>query len=190
MIRAVKSLFTPLAMAAAFAASLGAAAEASVLKWTLNGPLRPDQTTDPITGSFLFDTTTEGISAVGFVSPLTSPSGGLTFDRFLGETFSGLAFVPSTSSTTAFALVMDGVRISGLSTPGTLALSRGGFAEVTCTSADCDAVVRVTNWDDGATLTGEVVSEAAVIPVPAALPLAASAFAMMGLMRLRRRARG
>jgi hypothetical protein len=179
-------------------AALGAVAEASVLRWTLNGPII--QGNDPITGSFLFDTATSTFSDIALVSPATSPSGGLTFDTFFGQASDALIFGQSSADPNGAqtALSLTSFFLSDLETPGSLKVndeSSGRFAEFNCDSRSLCEVrtgTNVSNWERNGvgTLTGEAVPDAAVVPVPAALPLVVSALAMLGLIGRRRRARG
>jgi hypothetical protein len=190
------SFFRHAAAAVVCFAALGAVAEASVLKWTLNGPI--NQSADPITGSFLFDTATSTFSDIALVSPATSPSGGLTFDTFFGQASDALIFGQSSADPNGAqtALSLSNFSLSDLSAPGILKVNdvdSQSFAEFSCDSRSlCEVRTgsSVSNWKGNGvgTLTGEVAPDAAVVPVPAALPLVVSAVAMLGLIGRRRRA--
>lgn len=144
-------------------------AEASVLHWSIDAPIGPGG--GRVTGSFIYDTTSGSFYNVNLASPTTSPSGGLVFDSYIGQSgLSGLYFGQSSADPDSLQtqLHLVDIRPWNLDTPGVLQINtapdmRFG-AEVTCTGRDhCVRRIgnssSVSNWLAGGvgTLTGTVI---------------------------------
>jgi hypothetical protein len=177
---------------ATITASAGSA-EASIIRWTLDARLIEG---GAVTGSFFFDTNTTAVSNVDLTSSMSSPSGGLTFDTFLGVSVffvSGPVFGQKIADPDKpqVALELNGIRIDDLKTPGVLNLRREGFAEFDCLSKEnCakGAGSKITIWDRGSTLAGSEVDMTTPVPLPAAgwlLMTALGGLGLYGRMRLR-----
>jgi hypothetical protein len=171
-------------------------AQASVIKWILDAPLRD---TGNVTGSFLFDTTTNSLSQIALVS---SASGRL-FDVYLGEflvTGPNLAFGQSGADLTAptrVGLMLYPIPITALDTPGVLTLNpettTAFIAEYSCPIALCLTNASVlSSWKPGGfgTLTGRPYTPPPIIPLPAAGWLLLTALCGLGLYGRRRRQAG
>jgi hypothetical protein len=177
-------------VAALFAALMvaGSGATAAVIRWELDGVFFRDS--GAASGSFLFDTTSGAFSDIALQT--SRAGGGLLDDSYFGSDGSlifGQGSADPAAAQTAFRL--KGVAPGQLATEGVLPINIDGdlawFAEFSCDSRPAcasGAGRAVTNWQPGgSTLTGTI----APVPLPAGLPLFASALALLvGFGALRR----
>jgi hypothetical protein len=169
----------------------GSSASATVIRWDLDGVLFNGAGT--ASGSSLFDSTTSAVSNVALQTSRTA-GGGLLYDSYLGSDASSTIFGQASADPDAAqtALSLEDITPGLLGTAGVLPINivSGGasFAEFGCLDrSDCVGGFgfAVTNWQPGgvSTLTGTV----APVPLPAGLPLLASALALFAGLGVRRR---
>ncbi|MCP5317413.1 MAG: PEP-CTERM sorting domain-containing protein [Chromatiaceae bacterium] len=162
-----------------------APAHATPVLWELDGLVTNDA---PATGSFTWDADSAIFSNVSLVTGAASPTGGLTFTQFLGESigFTGIMFgqAGATDATDSTVLILRNVSVSDLTNSGGVLsqptyLVSGGAAEATCSDVNCGSTVAVSNWRTGSMLTGTPTS----VPLPTTLALLGIGFAGYGFQR-------
>ena len=187
--RFVKSMLAGLAFLAV--AGSAAPSQAVVIQFAVDGNIQGGGTSS-LTGSFLYDTETDMLSDISVMTTGT-PTGGLTFTEFLGAPLGGIVFGQAGAGTgPQVALILNGVRLPDLETPGFVAFDSGGFAEFNCSSAaDCanGFGTRASNFFrlgiDGfpGGVTGTTLAQ---LPLPPTALLLLTAMAALGAVSARR----
>ena len=169
---------------------LSLSAQAMSVRWELSGSLFQGGTAG---GSFIYDATSMMFSDINLFTSAGSPSGGLTFTEFVGESFNGLNFQQAsvTDGTSTIALSLADITLAMLTDAGgILAINTSPFlrfAEFNCpagaSGCGTGSGTAVSNWGAGGghTLTGTPIS----VPEPGTLSLLAIGLA--GIAWIRRR---
>lgn len=155
-----------------FLLGLSNLAHAIPIKWTLDGMLFQGGT---VTGSFIYDADLDVFSSSSLISSVGSPSGGLVFTDYVGDSFAGMNFQQAgvLGLPTIGLSLRDIMKADLTNAGGILGINTGSsqsFAEYNCSSFPCNGNgTNVSNWKSSYvnTLTGVAVS----VPEPETLAL-------------------